>query len=308
MDYILWGISMKLMRALLFIPLVLLVGCQGEKLKPFEDREKKGGLMGYLWGFKNEKGEIRIEAQYSFARPFSEGLAAVQLNDKWGFIDKKGRVVIAPKYSEAEPFSEGLALVTEGGESSRWGIIGGTQNFIDNTGKNLMIAGEYDAMSSFSEGLAAVELNGKRGFIDKKGKEVIAPKYSEVYPFSEGLAAVRLKNKWGFIDKDGEMVIALQYHAVTSVFSEGLAAVGVENKRKTIWGSGNPLKIEIADYGYINRKGDWVINPKYDYAFGFNENHLAMIGVKEKQGFVDKDGHEYWTTDESEALRRKKNR
>ncbi|MBK8352585.1 MAG: WG repeat-containing protein [Saprospirales bacterium] len=45
------------------------------------------------------------------------------------------------------------------------------------------------AYSGFSEGLAAVELNGKWGFIDENGNRVIPSfKFDEVNSFSNGLA------------------------------------------------------------------------------------------------------------------------
>ena len=48
-------------------------------LEPFKDANGK-------YGFKNKSGEIVVQAKYQDAFAFSEGLAAVQLNEKWGFI------------------------------------------------------------------------------------------------------------------------------------------------------------------------------------------------------------------------------
>jgi hypothetical protein len=53
-----------------------------------------------------------------------------------------------------------------------------------------------------------VGLNGKHGFIDKTGEEIIPLKYDSDYSsFSEGLAGVELNKKYGFIDKTGKVVI-----------------------------------------------------------------------------------------------------
>ena len=49
---------------------------------------------------------------------------------------------------------------------------------------------KYDCVCDFEEGLAAVCLNGKWGFIDKTGKEVIPLKYDFAYGFFGGLAQV----------------------------------------------------------------------------------------------------------------------
>jgi hypothetical protein len=51
-----------------------------------------------------------------------------------------------------------------------------------------------------------VKLNGKWGFIDTAGKEVIPLKYDVAGWFCEGLAMVILNGKYGFIDKTGKYV------------------------------------------------------------------------------------------------------
>ena len=42
---------------------------------------------------------------------------------------------------------------------------------------------KYDVADGFSEGLARVILNGKWGFIDKSGREVIPCKYDNAWKF-----------------------------------------------------------------------------------------------------------------------------
>ena len=80
----------------------------------------------------------------------------------------------------------------------------------------------------FSEGLACVKLNGKYGFVDKSGKEIIPVKYDSAWSFSEGLARVGL-DKCGFIDKMGVEIIPFKYDVAES-FIEGLARVKLNGK------------------------------------------------------------------------------
>ena len=61
----------------------------------------------------------------------------------------------------------------------------------------------YDFAGDFSEGLAEVKLNGKYGFIDKTGKEIIPIKFDYTSGFKNGRAGVKLEGKWGYIDKQG---------------------------------------------------------------------------------------------------------
>ena len=46
---------------------------------------------------------------------------------------------------------------------------------------------------------------GISGYIDSKGKIVIGFRFDDATDFSEGLAAVENDGKWGYIDKQGEV-------------------------------------------------------------------------------------------------------
>ena len=54
----------------------------------------------------------------------------------------------------------------------------------------------------------------------------IDPQYEDAQAFSEGLAAVQKNGKWGYINEDGEVVIPFEYD-IAFVFNEGLAVVGL---------------------------------------------------------------------------------
>ncbi|MBK8953171.1 MAG: WG repeat-containing protein [Chitinophagaceae bacterium] len=60
--------------------------------------------------------------------------------------------------------------------------------------------------SRFSEGLAAVNKDGKWGYIDEKGKEIIPLKFSFAGSFDSGNAKVMVAGKWIIIDKAGKKV------------------------------------------------------------------------------------------------------
>ncbi|MDI6782868.1 MAG: WG repeat-containing protein, partial [bacterium] len=109
---------------------------------------------------------------YDWARPFSEGLAAVNIggfeHGKWGYIDKTGKEIIKLQFKNASGFSEGRAEVSIG---KKWG-------YIDKTGK-VVIAPQFDDVWSFQNGLAMVSIGSrvseKWGWIDKTGKYVWQP-------------------------------------------------------------------------------------------------------------------------------------
>ncbi|WP_170880352.1 WG repeat-containing protein [Paenibacillus odorifer] len=260
------------------------------------------------WGFIDKSGKEVIALKYDWSDSFSEGLAAVEKDGQWGFIDKTGKEVIALQYNNgATSFSEGLAAVDDGRNiyldktgkevldvrghfameyaysfSEGLAVFAERHNdldykgtyyefgYIDKTGKEV-IAPQYDGADSFSEGLAAVEEDGKYGFIDKTGKEVIALKYDSAHSFSEGLAAVEKDGKYGFIDKTGKEVVALKYDSAESI-SEGLALVKKEEKN---------------EYVFIDKTGKEVIVVQVELgARSFSEG-LALI---DSSRFIDKTG------------------
>lgn len=66
-----------------------------------------------LWGFVDKTGEYVIAPIYYGAYPFSEGLAAVNVDGDWGFIDTQGTMVLEPIYQtvETEKFENGYVTV-----------------------------------------------------------------------------------------------------------------------------------------------------------------------------------------------------
>ncbi|WP_298048207.1 WG repeat-containing protein [uncultured Cardiobacterium sp.] len=98
----------------------------------------------------------------------------------------------------------------------------------------------YDRIRPYSEGMAAVEKNGRWGFIDQKGREIVRPQYQDVLPYGESRAAVKKGNQWGFIDKHGKETVKPQYDTVWS-YKDGRATVQKDGKRHALDINGNPI-------------------------------------------------------------------
>ena len=233
-----------------------------------------GGAAWYFLYYQNKyslEGLAKAAVNYDAVGDFHDGLAMVAKGGKIGFIDKMGNEVIPCVYDFLEEtdcsFHEGMAFVKQGDDSY----------FIDKEGKKAFDF-KYDAANHFSEGLALVWKDGKCGYIDKKGNEVIA--LTDKYfgnDFSEGLAvAMSKEGKLGFIDMKGNVVIPFNYDMMegdTPLFSEGYAVVQKEGK-----------------YGFIDRNGKEVIPLKYNNAYPFSEG-LAVVMQDDKFGYVDKNGN-----------------
>lgn len=257
---------------------------------------------GDKFGFSYKSKQIAIEPKYDGAKPFSEGLAAVKLNERWGFIDTTGKEIVSPKYESVNAFSEGFAkviLFKEQKEESQTIKIGNTIipslssspvyteecQLIDKKG-NEVIPAMYDSGCELSDGMIDVSLNGKSGVIKTTGEIAIEPNYYFAGPFSDGLRRIQLnktkkrrnllieeKNKYGFIDKTGKVVVNPQFDKATT-FQEGVAVVGIDGK-----------------YGFIDKDGNKITDLIYDGVGEFSEGY-ALVKRDNKFGFINVNGIE----------------
>lgn len=108
----------------------------------------------------------------------------------------------------------------------------GKYGFIDKTGKEI-IPFVYDSGGTFNDGVAVVKKFGKDGYgkyiyIDKTGKEILSAD-NLVDDINEGLAALYENEKWGYADKTGKIIVPLIYDFVLG-FNDGIAAVQKDGK------------------------------------------------------------------------------
>jgi hypothetical protein len=176
-----------------------------------------------------------------WVRPFSEGLAAVDVYDRardtrqrW-YLDRKGHTAIPPRPGLSDaPFREGLALVRVVSDTP---VKHQGYGYINRHGR-LVISTTYDVAnqdaSCFSEGLAPLRPDTVFGYIDHTGRLAIGPKWQLASPFSEGLAAVCIDSaggrRWGYIDQAGRWVIQPGFYMAFE-FKGGLARVVLDGNK-----------------------------------------------------------------------------
>lgn len=202
-----------------------------------------GSFDDCQYGFSKTDGAPANFGSFTWADPFSDGLAAVQQrvgeDYLWGFINKEGKLVIKPMFIWVGKFGSGLAPVCVGTSTENCTI-----GFIDKLGK-FQINPQYEYFEmydsesqwgnypehGFSEGLARVMVNKEIGYIDSTGKMVIKPQFTYGGNFVNGLARVTVNGKMGFINKKGILVVPAIYDSAYN-FYQGRAAVEVNGK----WG------------------------------------------------------------------------
>ncbi|MDR3185624.1 MAG: WG repeat-containing protein [Christensenellaceae bacterium] len=117
---------------------------------------------------------------------------------------------------------------------------GGKWGFVDRSGKEI-VAPLYDELFSFKEELCCVEKDDLFGFINRKGVEVIPIEYDFTTSFSEGYACVCRNGSCGYIDKNNNVIVDFKYDAGTAV-TDGSCRVKKDGK----WGEliiSNPFEV-----------------------------------------------------------------
>lgn len=160
--------------------------------------------------------------------------------------------------------------------------------------------------------LALVRLDGKYGFIDAMGREVIPLVYDDAGCWGNNLVPVNIgkyvpdadpvvlvapsnvnpkdsvkrneqyktvdikkedKGKWGYCDTSGVLVIPVQF-SNTTFFNEGVAGVEINGK-----------------WGFINTSGKIVVQPVYDKIGHFSQG-LAVVAKNDLYGYINLKGEE----------------
>lgn len=230
-----------------------------------------------LYGFIDSSGNYVIEPQFEDAHDFHEGLACVKKNNLYGFIDRKGNVVIDFQYSYGGDFIDSLALVAKGEVGAHsWGWI--------NRNGETVIPFSYTYALPFKRGEKYTFVqpgNWAWTIIDRNDKSPCEGGFYNVdnleyyIGFSDGLSPVIDENLlFGYVDENCSLVIPHQFEAAFR-FNEGLAPA-----------------VKNGKVGLIDKKGNWVFEPKYASCNYFiSEGLLGVKNDNDNWGYVDSKGN-----------------
>ena len=271
----------------------------------------------WKFGYIDKTGNFVIPPSFDkLCDRYSEGLAAVNIDDKFGFINKTGDLVIPPQYEWVLPFAHGIAAVS----------IEGKCGYIDKSGA-IVIPPTFEEVDAFSEGIAYAKTATQEGYIDPTGAwALITPlHYYCGHPFCDGLTRADLceDNELnedgcteecnclceGYIDKTGAIAIPPQFRD-TYDFSEGLALVETKHGEHVFIDTKGDVALKFDfDYepqypyfseglvaikidgkcGFADKTGKIVITPQFDEAYPFREG-VTCVRIRSRWGFIDKTG------------------
>lgn len=123
-----------------------------------------------------------------------------------------------------------------------------------------------------------VEGNKRYGYINQTGEFIIEPKYIAAAAFSDGVALVTDENESKYIDTAGKVIFTgTDDIYISSSFVNGAAVFSQQDDTS-------------AKYGYIDTKGNILLEPIYDRADDFNEDGTAFVIVNGKYEKINKSG------------------
>ncbi|MCB9080310.1 MAG: WG repeat-containing protein [Lewinellaceae bacterium] len=204
----------------------------------------------------------------------------VKVKGLFALADPSGKLLTAPAYKMIFSLGEDLYGYQDP-TSELWGIL--------KANGQIATPPRFSKIESFSEGRAVIQRKTQTGAyarydynqIDVSGREQFAEYFYLLDKVSEGLIAFRRDSLWGYMMPDGKTVISPKY-SYASVFRSGLAAVKVPGK----------------GYGYIDKKGNWVVEPQFDVAEPFVGDFarvakLVVVGrgsSRRDWGLIDRQG------------------
>ena len=139
-------------------------------------------------------------------------------------------------------------------------------------GKGQLLSNGAKVVSVYQEGLAITELNGRYGFVNRQGYEMVRPRYDQVRLFVNGYASVAVEGRWTFINKQGQRLFAPRYDQVGSFSADGVAPVRKDGK-----------------WGFINEQGQEFIKPQFERVNIFFEGK-ALVKYQGEWFYVNQRG------------------
>src|SRR5262249_49695276 len=133
---------------------------------------------------------------------------------------------------------------------------------------------QFERAFAFQNGRAFVlrDAEGRSGFIDKAGAFAISVDYKMVDAFSEGLAVFWDKSgRAGVIDAEGHVVIPPRFTNVGSLEQE------LDFRKATVFSEGLLPVSEGKGFGYIDRQGNYVIQPHQFWSASAFSGGVAVV-------------------------------
>ena len=178
-----------------------------------------------------------------------------------------------------------------------------TFKFHDNIGlvnfnKNITIPPQWSKIGTFHDGLAYAIKNERYGVVDMEGKVITDYQWSAVADYKDGFTIVKKNDSkrskgwnsyylYGLMDTNGNIVGNFWSVMGSNKDNDyyGIYSASFIDDRIRI----GKVDEETYKYGYMDSKGNVIVEPQYDSEMDFS-NGLAAVEKAGKWGFIDLEG------------------
>ena len=211
-------------------------------------------------------------------------LVCIEKNGKYGCFNVDGEEILSCTYDYVTTYEEYILICQDG----KW-------QWIDKNGRkttDLKEDGVY----------VVVEPNGRMGYVDGERK-ISFVKYDYINVRAEldsKLVAATKNGKWGYLNKKGEEVIPIVYEELEYM---NQFEPGEKYQIMEAWDSNPPCVPMFPSEGtvvYLDKEGkELKLEQKYDFGREFGENGLAAVGMERKDSTEDERKYRWSYIDDS---------
>lgn len=229
-------------------------------------------------------GNLLLNSKYRRIDEFINGVAIVDMvidkKLKYGLVNTQGEEILPPIYSFMKRLSNGMFKCCLNG---RVGVLSKHGRYI--IPNQFLFVGEYEnglsLVATSVDGTYTKESLREYGYMDLEGNVVLSA-CSYISKQLDGISVICRYGKWGFY----------AIEQLTTTLVKGVSFLGLLHNdlaKVNFGGTFTNNKVIGGKWGFVNRNGEIVINPEYDYVFNFSEG-IAAVKVGDKYGFIDTTG------------------
>lgn len=276
-------------------------------------------VQGKLFGFYNPATGKLIAPKYTSLSYYGDSrYLNIGIGDKYGYIDRDGNTVVPPVYDYTDlHFIAGNDQLVKINLKDKSGVF-------DIKQQKVILPVVYDYISNYSDSTTLqVTKNGLNGIYDFSGKQLCPVKYKDIAAFDTMYTYLKAKDsaKAEILNKHTHELTKLPWDTAF-VANEGHLMLVWEHGKSFMYDVAKKQKVEGAyskdgypeylgyfanhrasivknrKFGYIDPKGDFIIQPKYDYISSFHKGVAAVYECIDtasrifRYGYVDSTGKE----------------
>lgn len=217
-------------------------------------------------------------------------------DERYALLDLSGERVLPGNYDYLDFRADGYIQT----------IRGEYEGLVDRNGVELFKPDAYWDIEPYG-GLFKVQTEEGYTLLDREKNPITKTFYEEIWPFTEeyiGLMAFQREGRWGFLDRSGTEIIPPWYDDVTTIgglrvrrdggwyfLEEGGGELPVPQERQGYFSGGLAPFQREGKWGYITREGVELVPPQYDVADDFTCGYAAICR-NGKWGYIDLSGRE----------------